>query len=1267
MHDLKIRLFGALEVVRDERPPERPETNRVLSLLGYLIAQRGVPQHREKLAELLWPDQAPQRGRRLLSDALWRLRRLLPESASGAPLALVGDTITFQASPSVWLDLAEFERLAPGPDLEQMQAAANLYRGDFLEDCYDDWAIYERERLRARYVALLEQLLARYKQQGAHEPALQVALLLVRHDELREDAHRELMWLYQQLGRQADALRAYERCQALLREELGAEPAPETQALYKQLIAPRAGRQGDEPGAGDGTLAGEPSTQGDAPFVGRRDERAALLQALEVAIAGEGGVVLVAGDPGQGKSRLLHEIAEGANWRGAQVSWGRGDEGAQSVPLMPLRAALAEMLTPLRARQLATTLDPIYIGELVALLPELTDVLAGVPPRAPLDPAHQQQRLFTAILQTVQALCRITPQTIVLEDLHWFDRTSLELLEALLPRLRHDRILVLLSGRSEELPRRPQIWEMLLRLDHAGLLRRLDLAGLSRGESDELLRRSLRPAELPERLLARIHEATGGNPYFAIEMRRTLQEQGLLVRDSRGLWQLQGGEAAVERLPLPASLRDVIETRVQTLSSHDRQALATAAVLGQRFSPELWARVNTGGAEQASVLRDALPPPELLARRFLIEEHDGYQFNHSLLREVVYQALDDSERRQLHLRAAEALEREHVARVEALAQHLILAGAWAKALPYLIQAGDHARDICAYGDALRAYDQALDVMRQGTALRLAPTIWSLQLKRGQICVLLGSYQAALAAYADVLRLVEQAYANEHPFQQSQRRGTRIQALNGLCHVYGLRNDYARAQEVSQQALALLAEGAEPSERADTLFHAGLICFRQDEYQRAEQHLHEALTLYESIGAPEVQARLARCLDTLVQCWVQREGVTDRALDGEEQALAIVRALGDKQGERECLLSLSNLYLLRGRFTSALHSAEAVLRFFREADAREKIAQCQYLRGAALYRLGHAEESSVALGEALTLCQELERAAAAQFVQLYLGRALSALGRFDEAAATIAQAAASADRLVRTRALCALAELGLEQNEPQRAFALAAEALGLVRQIGARPVLGRALQVLGRIRASDTQGLLPPPSELLPATATCFQESALLFEEAHYEGDLGETLAFYGIWLLGAGRLDEARQALEQADSLCARCEMAGVQAELRQHLERLGRLVAERRGVIEVLLARHDAPRGRPLQTHELVAVAWTVEAAEDAEALRRGGKVGQRQMRLRRLCAEAGAHGAEPTVADLAEALGVTVRTVSRDLAALRKAGELLPTRGSLAAEQNP
>ncbi len=860
---IQIAVFGALEILYGQEPARRPPTQRVLALLGLLIAQHDVPQRRDKLVDMLWPDMLPRQGRRVLSDTLWRARRLLAstDAEDTTLLQIGGDTVTFRSTSEAHVDLIAFERLlqaagssADTPDspeaAAQLQQAVELYRGDFLEDCYDDWALYERERLRELYLSAVQRLLVHYQQQPALDAAVQMALRLVYADPLREDAHRALMRLYYLLGREADALRAFEHCRSVLAAELGVEPDVETLSLHEELLALQARRVGGPTRAvGERPAAptpAPPTVARELALVGRQHERAELMEAVEQAIAGFGGLVLLEGAAGLGKTRLLTEVAAGASWRGAQVSWGRGREDAQALPFGALRAALGELLTPQRARQLADLLPAHLLGTLLPLLPQLADLLPTLS-LAPPTGERQAALLHAAIGRLLAALGTLTPQVLVLEDLHWFDAATLTALAALAPPLADARVLLLLSGRTDALTERQAVWTTLLQLDRLGCLRRVELPPLSTRECAELIRRALHLRQAAPRFSQRVWEATGGNPHFVLETLRALVEQGLLRHDATGGWHTPWDHEATDyqELPLPDKLQAAIAGRVQELGAEDRQALAAAAVLGQSFAPTTWARM----AASPGV------PHELLQRQFLVEDPAGYRFGHETLREVIYEELDPSTRQTLHLKAAEALEQEYYAQVESLGQHLYLAGAWGKARPYLLQAGDRARAVYAWQDALRFYDQAREAAAQEPVVDL-PTVWNIELKRGEAATPLGDHVMAITAYEAVLALAQGDAGPEAQARVGARRTAQIQALNGLCFVYGLRNEYPRAREAIKEAMALAAESPRLIDRAEVYYQAGLISFRMDDYAEARRFLNEGLQLYEALN---LDTERAKCL------------------------------------------------------------------------------------------------------------------------------------------------------------------------------------------------------------------------------------------------------------------------------------------------------------------------------------------------------------------------------------------------------------------------
>ncbi|HET9220942.1 MAG TPA: AAA family ATPase, partial [Roseiflexaceae bacterium] len=956
------------------------------------------------------------------------------------------------------------------------------------------------------------------------------------------------MRLYYLLGREADALRAYEQCAKLLDEELGVEPDPATVSLYEEIRSLQQRRAWDQarlavapPTAAGATV---PAALPEPPLVGRPEQRAELIDAVEQAIAGAGGMLLLAGEAGLGKSRMLREVAAGAEWRGAHVSWGHGREDAQALPFGALREALAAAITPARARQLAEVLSPYTLSTLTLLLPDLAESLPAEALSLPHTGERQAAALHGAIAEALLALGRLAPQVILLEDMHWFDPATLQALTTLLPALRDARLLLIVSARADELPRRPHVWNALLQLDRSGLLRRIDLRGLDEAECADLIRRLLRMRQQAPRFSARLYQATGGNPFFVLQALRSLQEQGLLTRDAQGVWHTDWDAPGSDYrdLPLPTGLRDAIDARLRGLGPQEREALAAAAVLGQNFAPAAWAGMAEDRESKIEDRRSTIEEDDprssisdlqsdgqwsvvvdqLLKRQFLVEEGAGYRFGHDTLREVIYNELAPETRQTLHLRAAASLEREHFARVEALAQHLYLAGAWDKALPYLVQAGDRAREVYAWQDALRCYDQALDAAeRVGSEAAELQTRWDIQLKRGACATPLGDYPTAIAAYEATLCIAEQdTQASDASARAGARRAALIQALNGLSYVHGLRNDYARAHEVIRQNMKLAETSPRLLDRAEVYYQAGLISFRMDDHAEARRLLSEALKLYDALG---LEAEQAKCYSMTGWSHLRQDGPTDLVFDYYAKVLDVYRRQGDRFGEYSCLVDIANAQLMRGQLAAVAQDIEQCLLFFRSVGAQDSVSECLFLRGESHRRMGHSAEALASLRESVSILLRLDRQAAAAFNQVAIGATLRDMGRYDEALEILDDVLQVDDRMIQVRALVIVCDIWRIRGVVDRTWGYLAQALSLARSIGSKWYRGIAYRLLGQLRMVDINSHLPAPNSELPDGELSFTNSIRLLQDAHCDDERALTYLAYGQFLLSNGRSDEARE------------------------------------------------------------------------------------------------------------------------------------------------
>lgn len=370
---------------------------------------------------------------------------------------------------------------------------------------------------------------------------------------------------------------------------------------------------------------------GRTPFVGRRQELASLQDRLEAARAGDGGLVLIAGEAGIGKTRLAEAVASEAEQSAVRVLWGRAWEGAGAPAFWPW----VQILRPLTLdRPLPTVRAELGSGavDIAHLMPEVRERLADLPVPHNIEPEQARFRIFDAVTRFLQRASQVQPLLLVLDDLHWADTPSLLLLQYLIHQLGEARLLVLGAYRDVELGRRHPITEVLTSFRRMPMVERLRLRGLDQTAVQQLLDTLFGQEASPQdTALARaLVRETDGNPLFVVEIVRHLQETGRLQqRDGR--W--TSDTAVVTGLDLPQGVREVIGRRLSLLSETTNQILATAAVLGREF--ELTVLGQAVGLEEDALV-EAIE--EALAAQVIVEppaRGARYSFSHGLIRQTV--------------------------------------------------------------------------------------------------------------------------------------------------------------------------------------------------------------------------------------------------------------------------------------------------------------------------------------------------------------------------------------------------------------------------------------------------------------------------------------------------------------------------------------------------------------------------------------------------------------------------------------------------------
>jgi ABC-type oligopeptide transport system substrate-binding subunit/tetratricopeptide (TPR) repeat protein len=581
----------------------------------------------------------------------------------------------------------------------------------------------------------LAHLMAGLEEQGDHARALATARRLLLHDSLREDAHRLAMRSLCRLGQRNAALDQYRSCRELVARELSVEPMPETTALYDAIL--RGEVQVEEPQPARAALnqaepheaaapvsvpAWSPLDAGlQPPLVGRESDLAKLHACYAAARSGKGSLVLIRGEAGVGKTRLADAWATKLRSQGVRVLWGRCYEFERLLPYQPITEALQGVRTTMGPASLANL--PAWVrAELARLVPGLAadpgDPATG--PESGLDQARTH--LYAAVAHFLTALAPEAGLVLILDDLHWATESTLQLVHYLARHLATERLLIAATLRPEALTRHHPHAAFEQELRREGLVISLELDRLSREAVEALL------AELSGRgrssipLAHRLYHETQGNPFHVVETLKALIEEGLMGREA-GKWHADFASLASAHIPLPGSVREAIQTRVDRCEDGPRHVLQLAAVLGREFDLDLLSMVSRRGEEAC------LEALDVLLRRRLVDEATGamgrdFAFHHHRIQEVVYADIPLRRRQYLHAQVAAAMEERSADDWEAaageLAHHWDRAGpddpkCVAKATHYLVLAGDQARMIYAHAEALAYYTRALDLHRTSHA------------------------------------------------------------------------------------------------------------------------------------------------------------------------------------------------------------------------------------------------------------------------------------------------------------------------------------------------------------------------------------------------------------------------------------------------------------------------------------------------------------------------------------------------------------------------
>ncbi|GAC1683325.1 MAG: hypothetical protein PVS3B1_23950 [Ktedonobacteraceae bacterium] len=934
-------------------------TRKTLGLLIYLAVAGGT-HSREKLTALFWPESSEEQGRASLRNTLLYLRHALQENSDASHLIIGRDALGFNFDSAFELDIhtlqTAFKQTSSHTGMEALQddicrsqlshfqAAIKQYRSDFLQGFslddapdFDDWVRLQRETWHHYMSAILARLSQLYFDRGETVAATETTRCWLAHDPLDEAVYQRLMQVHVAAGNRHAALHIYELCQTMLAKELRALPMPETKALAERIRASIPQKHTSPSTSNTVQTVPHLSTLPGLPLIGRGTEYGRLIKCYRAAALGQAQIVLLTGEAGIGKTRLASEFLGWAVAHEADVLRGRAFEIGGQLPYQALVDALRGRIE--RENAPDDLLSDTWLAELSRLLPELRDRYPDLPTPA-YDEAAARIRLFEAVVRLFQALAKREPIVLFIDDVHWADAASLDILHYAARRWQqsHTPLLLLLGLRTGNIASNPIFARWSTSAEDHLHTTCLTLGRLSREDTAQLvqaLEQADSASQHSEQFARWLFDETHGQPFYILEMLKALRERDLLTPhlDVDGKWRLDLRAAASAedsmRGLLPPSMREVIRSRFTQLSSTALTLLAAGAVLGRAFTFEQVCLV--AGIEENAAL---LALDELLGSQHLAEstgnQHDAYFFTHDKIRDVAYTEAGEARRRVFHRRALDVLEAVTAPPAE-LAHHARAAGLGEPALRLSTAAGDADLQLFATRDAITHYEQARRMLTEqpGRYNLSSSSREHLYIQLGRAYELNSEFEQAQAVYQEML-----AFARAAGIASIE-----CSALNHLATLAAQNPyDYERTMQLLHQALHAASQSRDPALLAETewnlaQFHVyhfnptqvlqhgerALAFSRQLDSQEAENRPSNSTVQTSHVSREKKEELMARSLNVIAYAQMGA-GRWEESATRAEEARTLYASLGNRAMEADslCLIAINSIN--SGRLQAGINTA-----------------------------------------------------------------------------------------------------------------------------------------------------------------------------------------------------------------------------------------------------------------------------------------------------------------------------------------------------------
>jgi TOMM system kinase/cyclase fusion protein len=824
-------------------------------------------------------------------------------------------------------------------------------------------------------------------------------------------------------------------------------------------------------------------TRGLTPLVGRESEVTLLLERWEQVKAGHGQVVLLTGDAGIGKSRLVQVLKEHVA-HDPHMRWEcRSVEHYQNTPLFPLTDLFQRLLqfqaedTPdekLAKLEHALSQYRLPLEESVQLFAPLLSL--PVPenryPLLNLSPQRQRQKTLETIVTILLELAERQPVLLIVEDLHWTDPTTLELLGLLLDQTPTASLLVFLTCRPHFQP----AWH------HRSYLTEITVHHLSHAQVEQIVVGVTDGKSLPAEVLQQILEKTDGVPLFVEEMTKAILESGQLTAID-GHYELVG---SLSTFTLPASLQDSLMARLDRLISAKGIA-QLAAVIGRQFAYDLLSTVSQLDAATLQRELGRLVEAEIVYQRG-VPPQVTYIFKHALIQDTAYQSLLKSTRQHYHHHIAQVLEAQFPETTEAqpelLAHHFTEAGLTEQAVSYWYKAGRSAVQRSAHVEAISHLHTGLTLLQAlpETSERLQSELL-LQVALGRALMVTHGYGSP-----DVGEVYNRARAL---CKQIEKHRQLFSILRGLATFYSIRADFQTAQDLGEQCLVLAQSDADPSRllRAHELL--GRILAYRGELTRARTHLEHGLALSDTgQGTRAMQ-------DTHVTCWsvfavaLWKLGYPDQARQRSGEAQTLAHALSHPFILAEAVFFATRIHIECRDVQQVRALTETLITLATAQGFPNWVCHGMIFRGWARVMQGHGEEAIVQIQQGLAAWRSIGGELARPYYLALLAEAHETLGAPEAGLAVLTEALTHVDttgeRSYESELHRLKGELLLQQNSDNQTEAESCfqQALDLARNQQAKSFALRAATSLARLWQS--QGKRQEAHDLLAPVYNWFTE------------------------------------------------------------------------------------------------------------------------------------------------------------------------------------